>query len=500
VLAVEFGDIFFGYASAERERSQDPRLLLDGYYDLHGQTRAITAGPEYLVLGYKGSGKTMLAERLELLGEQDPTLFVTNVALGDFPFAQFKKIVSGEADAETRYPAAWSWLLLLLILNSLSKDESSPTLSDPRFLGALSTLKKLGLMPSPSIRDLVLVSSKQSFKAKLSPAFEAALERTFEGQDLWLLQVVNHLKLLVSEFKTDNRHLLIIDGLDDVLTAREVQYQSLASLIREVGRINSLTGNKPLPAKVVVLCRTDLFERLPDANKNKLRQDFAVNLDWYHDPGQPGKSHLMSLAQLRARLSGYTGPDVLRDFLPSRLDGTPTRRFLFEQTRHTPRDFFQLLTYLQRYATKGPIEVKRVFSGLREYSFKYFLPEIKDELAGYLSPDDTDLALDLLGSMHKKRFTFEELEAHAASNARYERLDLHAVIDLMFECSLVGNVLEEGRRFRTQFKFRNQNVSASQSELFQIHPGSFKALGFVNYFVEHSQTGERRARSGGPAS
>src|SRR4051812_32922962 len=138
---MEFGDIFFGYTSAERERSQDPRLLLDGYYDLHGQTHAITRGPEYLVLGYKGSGKTMLAERLELLGDQDPTLFVTNVALGDFPFAQFKKIVGGEADNETRYPAAWSWLLLLLLLDSFSRDESSPTLIDPRFTNALTALK-----------------------------------------------------------------------------------------------------------------------------------------------------------------------------------------------------------------------------------------------------------------------------------------------------------------------------------------------------------------------
>jgi hypothetical protein len=471
---MEFKDIFFGYASAERERSQDPRLLLDGYYDLHGQTAAITHGPEYLVLGYKGSGKTMLAERLELLGDQDPTLFVTNVALGDFPFAQFKKIIGGDADAETRYPAAWSWLLLLLLLDSFSRDESSPTLLDTKFMDALRALKKLGLLPSPSIRDLVLVSSKQSFKAKLSPAFEAALERTFEGQDLWMLQVVNHLKLLIKGFQTENRHLLIIDGLDDVLTAREIQYQSLASLVREVGRINSLTGGQPARAKVVVLCRTDLFERLPDANKNKLRQDFAINLDWYHDPSAPGKTHLMTLTQLRAQLSGYSGRNVIADFLPRSLDKFSTRAYLFNQTRHTPRDFFQMLSHVQNYATGGRLAVKQVFSGLREYSFKYFLPEIRDELAGYMSPQDANLLLDLLASMHKKQFTYDELAEHAASSPRHARLDLQAGLDFLFECSAIGNV-DAKRRFH--FKYRNQNISANRSENFQIHPGAWKAFG-----------------------
>ena len=64
--------------------------------------------------------------------------------------------------------------------------------------------------------------------------------------------------------------MLFIDGLDEILTHSELQFPALAALISEASRLNDDLRAAYKPFKCVVLCRTDLFDRLPGANKNKI--------------------------------------------------------------------------------------------------------------------------------------------------------------------------------------------------------------------------------------
>lgn len=119
---------------------------------------------------------------------------------------------------------------------------------------------------------------------KLPVLFESEFRRDKHEQNLKFPFFVERLKAVATTFRSESRHLLVIDGLDDVLTAATVQYDSLAALVLEVSRLNSLFRRSATNAKVLLLCRTDLYERLPGPNKNKIRQDSGVSLDWYHDP------------------------------------------------------------------------------------------------------------------------------------------------------------------------------------------------------------------------
>ena len=76
-----------------------------------------------------------------------------------------------------------------------------------------------------------------------------------------------NLKQLIGGVRSNGHHYLIIDGLDDIMTSREVQFKSLAALIFEVQRLNKLLSDREVPAEIILLCRTDLFERIPGTNK-----------------------------------------------------------------------------------------------------------------------------------------------------------------------------------------------------------------------------------------
>ena len=62
LTVTEFTSIVFGYADAQEEATEKPSLLRDAFLDLDEIPERVFRGKEWLVLGYKGSGKSAIAE------------------------------------------------------------------------------------------------------------------------------------------------------------------------------------------------------------------------------------------------------------------------------------------------------------------------------------------------------------------------------------------------------------------------------------------------------
>lgn len=474
---VTFTSIPFGYASAEAERANAPELLLQGYYDHQGVIKEAIEGSRFLFLGYKGSGKSAIGQKLSLDAEGKSDMHVTNLQLKDFPFNAFAKVGAASAEPETRYPTSWAWLILLQLLGSFHKDRRATESS--RFSRSVRVLREHGIMLDDDLKSLVIRSSKRTFKAQVPTLLEATHESGGTDQELGFLQLVNHLRSLTRNFRTESRHLIIIDGLDDVLTEREVQFRSLAALVQEVSRINEELRGNGVPAKVIVLCRADIFELFPDANKNKVRRDSAVSLDWYHDPRDPEASALIDLADMRVRLATGDPDSHLVDFLPKSIDGEQISRILLSMTRHTPRDFLQLLDTIQKYVREGETAtIEQVLSGMRHYSIDYFLPEIKDELVGVASPQDIEAIFALLSSMESREFKYSKLKEFAknSDHEALQSLPVDRILGVLYERSAIGTVRSRGARSAYTFKYRNRNSTIGYPDRIMLHRGIWKAM------------------------
>jgi hypothetical protein len=258
----------------------------------------------------------------------------------------------------------------------------------------------------------------------------------------------------------------------------------LAALIYETDRLNISFQKDSLPIKIIVLCRTDLFEKLPNANKNKMRQDAAITLDWYHDPRAPTNSKLIELINHRAMVGRGTATDVFAEFFPPHVNlyghpnGPDVRLFLLDLTRHTPRDIIALMNYMQNSYTRGRLSLEQLLAGARSYSVDYFVPEIKDELTGYMRPEDIDKVMIVLGALRKREFLFTELADQAKRlYASSDPLDLELAARLLFDCSAIGNIgrWPGGTTFYT-FKYRNRNSVFNPDERMILHRGMWKAL------------------------
>jgi hypothetical protein len=224
-----------------------------------------------------------------------------------------------------------------------------------------------------------------------------------------------------------------------------------------------------------------VFERLPGANLNKLRQDAAVNLDWYRDIEDPDQSDLIRLINKRASMEIESAVDVFSLHMPRRIEGLSRRQesipFLLDLTRHTPRDMIMLMKQLQKFASPGVMSSDQVIKGVKDYSNDYFLPEIKNELSGFVSQRDIAATIELIGSLRKREFRVEDLQSHAKSVSYPNDIDLPNILRSLFECSAIGNVdITSSHQNYFTFRYRNRNSAFSLAKKITLHFGVWKAL------------------------
>lgn len=469
-------DFDFGYASASAEASNKPSLLLQGFIDRESIIDKAISAREFLFLGYKGSGKSALGEHLRLLATDNPQLFVKFIDIADMSFSTFSQILrDSRTEPEARYPTVWSWLLLLQLFDSFSKDQGSNIMEDDDLFLAIEELRQLGLLPEPKLTETIRTTAEKNFSVKLAGVTGGTKSTTAVNPDLPFF--VDRLKLIAGRFRSESRHLLIVDGFDDLLRRGTLQFDALGSLIFEANRLNDEFSKTCTPAKLILLCRTDLFERLPGANKNKIRQDCAVHLNWYEDLHDLRQAALVQLINHRASLASDSPVDIFETFLPTtlfprRIDDI--RSQLLEQTRYVPRDVIVLFKKLQEYSGDERMTPNQVFDALTAYSKDYFVPEIRDELDGYVDGQHISFVLELFSNIGKTIVPLRALQEQASELGCPDGFDLKKILRLLFDCSAIGNTNPRAKKHT--FKFGNRYASLDQSTDIIIHIGLWKGL------------------------
>lgn len=218
---MHFRDIPLGRASAELEGAYNPDLIVKGFLDPWNVLDKAKNGPEFLFLGYKGSGKSAIGEHLRLTATDDYSLFVSHTFLSDFPYGNFSRIVTGDAEPESRFPTAWQWILVLRLLDSISKDNGIEEDDFGQLHMSLKALRSAGLLTSDDLKHMVVASSRAKYKAKLLGVLEIEFDpNEKKSSELQFLQAITYLRDLLLTVKSNNKHFLILDGLDDILYAK----------------------------------------------------------------------------------------------------------------------------------------------------------------------------------------------------------------------------------------------------------------------------------------
>ena len=476
----DYKDIKFGFSSAEKESASLPNLLTDGYIDISEITKRAYTGSETIFLGYKGSGKSSIAQRIDLLHKNAHDTFVNTIYLQDFNYTKFSDILPHNEDPAEKYPNGWAWVICVLILSSFSRDEGISSPYSSELFDNFRILKNEGLLFEPSMRKIIEASGQRRLMLSIPKVFQIESESA-EVSDI-IPNLVSQLKQLISTVQTKSKHFIFIDGLDDILTEKRQQYQAIGSLIFEVDRINIFLRKNCPNISVLLLCRTDIFELLAGANKNKIRQDSSFELNWYTNPQNLRESGLVQIANKRASLSLKENVDIFDYFFPNKIYSRDTVRYLLEMTRHTPRDFLQLLTFIQKVCSSKTPTSSEIRTGLNRYSVEYFYPEILDEMEGYSDPRKSKHFFNLVSFTGSREFRYNDIIKINKENGNKLRAgEIDILLNALFECSAIGNVAyvtgRRGRKYnQLTYRYRNRHTPFRKEQTIILHRGLWRAL------------------------
>lgn len=431
----KFETLNFGEVDAALEALETPALLVDGYYDYNQAVQHILSGRTWLVLGPKGSGKSAVLEHIRLRWDGRWNRFFTGWNLAGFPVNDVTRIAMGQSAGSSRNQAAWEFLLLLRLIESLSRDEGLRV--DANFYTIVRNLKAKGLISSDWSSSVAAWSSS-SFRLDLKVL---ATESRAESKDISPLEASAHLKQILSWCKTESNHVIALDGLDSFFFEQADEWASLAGLMQATLSVNRLLKQLELPASIVVAARSDVVDVLPGPEINRLKSH-AVYLDW-HANGIGSKNHLWKLLSQKVAVSHPEVTSVVGQYLSRPIQigpHTELAEYFLDHTRLLPRDAIALMRFLQRhYRGNGRIPETNAKTAVRAYCEEYFVGEIFDNLAGILDESrarHVESFKDALRTSPTRFFTFDFLRDELTGEL--EHVEIKQLLKQMFEIGGIG--------------------------------------------------------------
>lgn len=448
----------FGRLSAIEERKRAPKLLLDGYFDYQQAAYRLATGEAWFIVGRKGSGKSAALEHIGLLWDKQPTNLLTEWDLGSFPISDVTTIKVGTQAGPSSTRAAWEFLILLRVFESLMRDNGAQYPAD--ILRLAKELRSEGLIEGPDLRTRFFNWSSTTAKFEV---FGFGAEGRGDDSAATALQLSEILRRAIRMISSNSRHLISLDGLDSFFAQSEMQFQSLGALVEAATSVNHLLDDTGLRFNVVMAVRSDLLSNVPATDSAKIG-DRTITLDWSLT-GNGTDNDLWKLVNKKAltsvpdRFEGQLFGDIRKAYLDSdfrflRYDSIP--EYFMDHTRLLPRDMVALLTALREvHPGAGKVTASEAKAAVRRYSELYFLTEISNNLSRILpgeSGGKVSALLEAMAALDSPRFSSEQLEKDL--EGELDRSDLRALLRQLHIVGALGVRGGNGSNKHTNFSYR----------------------------------------------
>ncbi|WP_039057067.1 hypothetical protein [Enterobacter sp. Bisph1] len=478
-------------------------LYLDNYskyfYDINSSLGKLDKANKMIVIGRKGTGKTLLVNVYCDAKRKNNDIAVVE-SLKEFVFHELIHF-QGQDVSSTKYVPIFKWMILVNIAKNIVKNNSG--FNSEKVSQLESFLRSFGhvageLRPEQTVEITREYQSSGEagfgFKVPLlrgeAKAKSGEVEKTKEIKRNYL-ECIESLQFFILEMLKENNKKVFIfyDELDDKFDATIEYKNAMISFLNAVMSINKSFMQNNIDAKIGAVIRHDIINTFSSPNINKIIEDNSVTLDWCTTGERASDSEIFDMLAFKIKNStsyynGLDGADLFGTVFADRVAGEHGSVYILHRTLGRPRDAIRMLTYIQdefgenMERFEGPM-----FTKISKKYSSYLLREIRSELAGHLSDSEIDACFSLLRLVKKRGFTFNLIEEkYSGLDLSQDSLTLGKMLSSLFKVGAIGNVI---RRSKVDggdayfWSYNDEDLEMDLSMNFEIHCGLWDALGVV---------------------
>jgi len=481
----KIGNIYFGTADGEDEALKLLNLADDFknyFYDYDNIVEKALQPLTYLILGKKGAGKTLLGEYLNYKLNQSDHTFSRITSFNEFRMHSLREL-SAKDTPPNEYIPIWSYVILIELSKIIT---SNPSLQNN------DNCLRLKKFLDKNYQKLILTQNVEKDIQKLKSVNENSdwIGDVITEDNKWQIQdnyisFIPILESIVTEvIQSDSKfsYNLILDKIDDRFTNSSLYKNSVISLIKAVDNFNKNCVRNRIKTKVTILLRSDIFALLNDTDLNKRENSNAVRIDWGDAAKYSSPLFDLIVQKIKASIPSLKNKSrvaIIDMFFPHFVKQSnreiPMDKFLLGRTLFRPRD---VITYLGLITTKYPNAQKftpEMFLDLQLRYSEYFLKEIENEMNGHLEDRQIKELIDLMIKFGKFDFKYTEINGFVKTdNKVLTTLTLDEALKALFDFSIIGNYVSDGRQIRHTWKHRHDRVEIDFNKRMCLHYGLWR--------------------------
>lgn len=482
---MKFKEYQFGFADAAKEYTIFPEIFEKAFFDPRGIIDQLMNKWAFMLVGRKGVGKSAFSSKILSLSEENENLYSTQMMLNDFEFSTFSKTkIDSNVNGTQKYKSSWEFILLISIYKIISKDLNIT--ENEKFNSMVKLLEDIGFPIELNYKRSIAKLSKLKMGANLGP-FDAEIEREFGIKPNSYLERIsllneNLIEVLTDIYFNENKIIISIDGVDDILRFKKNQLDILSSLIRSVDYLNEKFYKEKLPIKIILFIREDIVSSVTDPDINKIKRDGSIFLSWANR-----LDDLKSIVKLRFHLSGLKEERLDNHWemiFPRKIRRKDSWTYVLEHTLYKPRDVLQFLKCCQEnYPDMESLGHSEMQNVLKIYSKDYFIEEMKNEITGFVDDNLINILPAVFRKMGQRDFNIHEFQKainDQAIKSTYKEADIKYLLQLLFEAGYMGQKVKGlNNKESIIFKYRNTTANIDFSQKFITHKGLHIGLGVI---------------------
>lgn len=493
----KFGEYNFGRidGKTETEEYRDKNIKIEDMFYNHEDIYKKLDDKRYIILGDKGTGKTLLIEYFKEKKRNLDSYFIEMNIIDIIDKYNIENTKYNNFSFFIKYYIFSKLSSYLVTLHPLGKISEK----DRRILNRIIEnepvnldISKLGVVEFNS--DLL---SKIPYLGKIIFLIKNFILKKTHKEDEYqkvLDSILDFLDTVLIPIKKKQIYI-IFDELDNMLknNYRENYKFILEELITSVEFLNNYWRKKEIDTRIILSIRLDMFQTLNLTNLNKLKEDYSVVLDWGTDETKNSPLFKLIFNKMKNQdesIKKINDEIIFREIFGTEINISEKKsleidKYILGKTFLRPRDIISFFIKLSfKCKEKSKVSLPELQEVAKEFS-TYIYSEARDRIVGYIEPDEYECFLDLIKTYNKTIFKYKELEYFFKNNTeQFEKLKVEKFWEYFknfFEIGLIGEIQKIAKNDSygsvNFFKYKNKHIIPSKNGKFTLHYGIRDYLG-----------------------